>query len=85
MTHFGDPTFGYHLANGLIWIKLALMLSTNPVIPYDPRDYAIAIGEIFQGLKDVNGDVLNGQGISLCKQNTCTYLITHMIYDGWLA
>ena len=76
MSNFGDPTFSYHLANGLIWIKLALILTTQPVLPYDPRDYAIAIQEIFQNLKDSNGDLLDQQGIPLSKNN--------YLYDNFL-
>ena len=68
VSHFGDPTFNHHLATGLVWIKLALILSTDPVLPFDPRDYAIAIKDIFENLKESSGDVLSGQGISLCKE-----------------
>ena len=67
VSHFADPTFSHHLATGLVWIKLALMLSTEPVLPFDPRDYAIVIGEIFQNLKNSSGDILDAQGISLCE------------------
>ena len=68
MTHFGDPSFSHHLATGLVWIKLALIISTDPVLPFDPRDYAIAILDIFQNLKNSTGELLSQQGISLCKK-----------------
>ena len=68
MSNFGDPTFSQHLAAGLIWIKLALILSTDPVLPFDPRDYAVAIEDIFQKLQNSSSDLLTEQGISLCKK-----------------
>ena len=68
MSNFGDPTFSQHLAAGLIWIKLALILSTDPILPFDPRDYAVAIEDIFHKLQNSSGDVLSEQGISLCKK-----------------
>lgn len=68
MSMFADPSFSYHLATGLVWIKLALTLSTEPVLPFDPRDYAIAIREIFETLKDSSSDVLEEQEISLCER-----------------
>ena len=70
MSHFGDPSFSHHKATGLVWIKLSLILSTEPVLPFDSRDYAIAIGHIFQNLKDSSGELLNKQEISLGEKNT---------------
>ena len=70
MSHFGDPSFSHHKATGLVWVKLSLILSTEPVLPFDPRDYAIAIGHIFQNLKDSSGELLNKQEISLGEKNT---------------
>ena len=80
MSEFGDPSFTHHLATGLVWIKLALILSTEPVLPFDPRDYAIVIGEIFQNLKDSSGDILEAQGISLCEKfYVHVYLLTPLL------
>ena len=77
ISHFADPLFTNHLATGLIWIKLALMLSTEPVLPFDPRDYAIVIGEIFQNLKDSNGHILDAQGISLCEHLIAKFVVPY--------
>ena len=74
VSNFADPSFSHHLATGLVWIKLALMLSTEPVLPFDPRDYAIVIREIFQNLKDSSSAILEEQEISLCE-STATYMI----------
>ena len=83
MSHFCDPSFNYHLTISLIWMKLALILSTDPVLPFDPRDYAIALDEIYQNLSKERSDILYGQGISLGKCVTllptplCTCISSH--------
>ena len=65
MTNFGDPSFTRHQAIGLIWSKTALLLATSPVLPYDPRDYAIALQNIFDSFVQQYGGVLQSQNISL--------------------
>ena len=65
MQHFGDPGFSRHLASGLVWAKTAILLATTPVLPYDPRDYAIALNRIYSGLVQQYGTVLQQQSISL--------------------
>ena len=65
MSHFGDPDFSHHLAIGLVWIKTAMLLTTTPVLPYDPRDYALTVQDIFTGVMSQYGNVLKQQGISL--------------------
>ena len=50
MQHFGDPGFSRHLASGLVWAKTGILLATTPLLPYDPRDYAIALNRIYNGL-----------------------------------
>ena len=65
MTHFGDPDFSHHLAIGMVWIKTAMLLTTTPVLPYDPRDYALRVTEIYNNLAKQYGSILNEQGISL--------------------
>ena len=77
MSHFADPSFSHHLATGLVWIKLAFMLSTEPVLPFDPRDYAIVIREIFENLQNSSSDILEEQGISLCER-----IIILVLYAG---
>jgi len=43
MKHFGDLDFSHHLASGLVWVKTGILLATTPILPYDPRDYAVAL------------------------------------------
>lgn len=40
MTHFGDPTFQYHVAAAQIWGTVALRLANASGLPFDYRDYA---------------------------------------------
>ena len=65
MKHFGDPDFSHHLASGLVWVKTGILLATTPVLPYDPRDYAIALTRIYDGLVQQYGTVLQQQNITL--------------------
>lgn len=48
-----------------MWSKTALLLATSPVLPYDPRDYAIALQNIFDSFVQQYGGVLQSQNISL--------------------
>ena len=68
MSHFGDPTFSHHLALGLVWIKVATLLTTTPVLNFDPRDYAITVMDIYDGVEKLYGELLKQQGISLGKE-----------------
>ena len=65
MTNIGDPSFTHHQALGLMWFKTAIFLATSPVLPYDPRDYAIALQNIFGSFVQQYGGVLQSQNISL--------------------
>ena len=65
MQHFGDPDFSRHLALGLVWAKTGILLATTPVLPYDPRDYAIALNRIYNGLVQQYTMVLQQQNITL--------------------
>ena len=65
MQHFGDPDFSRHLALGLMWAKTGILLATTPVLPYDPRDYAIALNRIYNGLVQQYAIVLQQQNITL--------------------
>ena len=47
MTHFGDPTFGYHVAAARVWGMVAMRLAEAPGLPLDYRDYASQIREFF--------------------------------------
>ena len=67
MSHFGDPTFSHHLALGLVWMKVAIMLSTQPVLMFDPRDYPITVMGIYDDVEKEYGELLSEQGISLGK------------------
>ena len=74
MSNFGDTSsFSHHLAVGLVWSKLTVLLSTSPLLCYDPRDYAIALTRIYSTLETEYGDVLQQQNISLG-----TYLPFHV-------
>lgn len=65
MTNFGDPFFTRHQALGLVWSKAAVLLATSPVLPYDPRDYAISLQNLFSNFKQQYGAPLQGQNITL--------------------
>jgi N-acetylated-alpha-linked acidic dipeptidase len=60
-----DPSFSYHTTVGLVWGKVALMMATSPVVPFDPRDYSTALSTILSGLEEQYGAVLSHQNISL--------------------
>lgn len=65
MSHFGDPSFSHHLALGLVWIKVAIMLTTQPILNFDPRDYAIVVTDIYDSVEEAYEQLLKDQGISL--------------------
>src|SRR4029077_19749769 len=39
MVHFGDPTFGYHVAAAQLWGTMTLRLAAAPAVPFDYTDY----------------------------------------------
>lgn len=43
MSHFGDPTFQYHVAAAQIWGTIALRLANAGGLPLDYNDYALAL------------------------------------------
>ena len=47
-----DPDFAYHLTVGKVWGKVAFLLATSPVLPFDPRGYSIALSDNLSGLKN---------------------------------
>jgi N-acetylated-alpha-linked acidic dipeptidase len=47
MVHFGDPTFGYHVAAAQLWGTMAMRLADAEGLPFDYTDYAIQIREFF--------------------------------------
>jgi N-acetylated-alpha-linked acidic dipeptidase len=47
MSHFGDPTFAYHVTAARLWGTLAMRLSDSAGLPLDYRDYALQVGEYF--------------------------------------
>ena len=65
MSHFVDPDFSHHKAVGLLWMKTAIILTTNPLLPYDPRYYALSVEEIFQNLAKRYTQILSQQNITL--------------------
>ncbi len=67
MSNFGDPSFTHHVALGLVWLKTAMLLVTNPLLPYDPRLYAEVVKNNFDDLSKLNSDLLEEQNITLCK------------------
>src|SRR6267378_2038545 len=40
MAHFGDPTFGYHVATAQLWGSMAMRLAEADGLPFDYTDYA---------------------------------------------
>jgi N-acetylated-alpha-linked acidic dipeptidase len=47
MTHFGDPTFAYHVTAAQLWGTLAMRLADAPGLPLDYRDYALQFRDFF--------------------------------------
>lgn len=47
MTHFGDPSFVYHVAAAQLWGTIALRMADAEVLPFDYTDYAAQIREFF--------------------------------------
>jgi N-acetylated-alpha-linked acidic dipeptidase len=47
MTHFGDPTFAYHVASAQLWGTMAMRLAAADGLPFDYTDYAGQIREFF--------------------------------------
>ena len=75
-----DPTFSYHTTVGLVWGKVALMLATSPVLPYDPRHYSTALSNILSGLKEKYETVLTKHNISLGKYSYTHSLSPSLLY-----
>ncbi len=65
MSHFGDPDFTYHVTMGLVWMKTAILLTTTPLPPYDPRHFGSRVREIFDSLEEHYGSTLKAQNITL--------------------
>lgn len=47
MSHFGDPTFAYHVTAARLWGLIAMRLAGAEGLPFDYRDYATQISEFF--------------------------------------
>ena len=48
MSHFGDPTFVYHVAAAQLWGTIAMRLADADGLPLDYRDYASQVREFFE-------------------------------------
>jgi N-acetylated-alpha-linked acidic dipeptidase len=47
MSHFGDPTFAYHVAAAQLWGTVAMRLADASGLPLDYRDYATQVRDFF--------------------------------------
>lgn len=47
MSHFGDPTFMYHVTAARLWGSVAMRLADAEALPLDYRDYAAQIRDFF--------------------------------------
>lgn len=47
MTHFGDPTFAYHVTVARLWGTIAMRLADAPGLSFDYRDYASQIRDFY--------------------------------------
>jgi len=47
MSHFGDPTFGYHVAAAQLWGTVAMRLADADGLSFDYTDYGSQIREFF--------------------------------------
>jgi len=72
MSNLVDPQFVQHRTIGLLWVKVAMLLSTYPILPYDPRLYAVTVEEIYNEVEKQYTGILAGQNISL---GLCTLLL----------
>jgi len=48
MSHFGDPTFAYHVTAAQLWGTIAMRLANATGLPLDYRDYAGQVREFFE-------------------------------------
>ncbi len=85
MTHFGDPTFTHHLAVGLVWSKMAILIATTPVLPYDPRYYALAVERIYESVKSEYGAALEEQNITLGITYMYIRSSVYKLYRNWFV
>jgi N-acetylated-alpha-linked acidic dipeptidase len=61
MSHFGDPTFAYHVAAARLWGIVAMRLASAPGLPLDYRDYASQLRDFFdESVKTAKRRNLNG-------------------------
>jgi N-acetylated-alpha-linked acidic dipeptidase len=51
MTHFGDPTFQYHVAAAQIWGTITLRLADAAGLPFDYTDYATQLRDFVNETK----------------------------------
>ena len=51
MSHFGDPTFQYHVAAAQIWGTIAMRLANAAALPLDYADYAMQLREFVNETK----------------------------------
>ncbi|HEV8588631.1 MAG TPA: M28 family metallopeptidase [Pyrinomonadaceae bacterium] len=51
MSHFGDPTFQYHVAAAQIWGTVAMRLAGAAALPFDYNDYAAELREFVRETK----------------------------------
>ncbi|MEP6743003.1 MAG: transferrin receptor-like dimerization domain-containing protein, partial [bacterium] len=47
MSHFGDPTFMYHVTAARLWGTIAMRLADSVGLPLDYRDYATQVRDFF--------------------------------------
>jgi N-acetylated-alpha-linked acidic dipeptidase len=47
MSHFGDPTFMYHVTVARLWGTIAMRLADSAGLPLDYRDYATQVRDFF--------------------------------------
>ncbi|MGI8837004.1 MAG: M28 family metallopeptidase [Pyrinomonadaceae bacterium] len=47
MSHFGDPTFMYHVTAARLWGTVAMRLANSTGLPLDYRDYAAQVRDFF--------------------------------------
>lgn len=48
MSHFGDPTFMYHVTAARLWGTVAMRMADAPGLPLDYRDYAAQVRDFFR-------------------------------------
>ena len=60
-----DPDFSYHLTTTTVAARSLMSMADNIVLPFDVRQYAIALRKSYQTLDDIYGMELRQNNVTL--------------------